>query len=159
MSDTESIIEQLRDQARILCANGRGGEYLDEAADEIERLLSINTNLERQLAESQNRENETIDLRIGTERKLYIAETALSDEKSRLEDNRLENLRLLAELRETNHCLRVIADNDCENEAAARKAAGPWDRSDTYGVDPLVDIIERLRAEITRWINSKEDEI
>ena len=34
----EGIVGRLREQANILAANTGGGEYLDEAADEIERL-------------------------------------------------------------------------------------------------------------------------
>ena len=43
---------------------------------------------------------------------------------------------------------QAIIVADCENEAAARKAAGHWDRSNTYGVESLADIIERLVATI-----------
>ena len=34
----QGIVGRLREQAAILAANTGGGEYLDEAADEIERL-------------------------------------------------------------------------------------------------------------------------
>lgn len=35
---TKNIVDVLREQANILSANGRGGEYLDHAADKIEEL-------------------------------------------------------------------------------------------------------------------------
>ena len=46
--------------------------------------------------------------------------------------------------------LRKIIENDSDNEADARKAAGPWDKSDSYGVESLADIIDRLVKEVTR---------
>lgn len=45
--------------------------------------------------------------------------------------------------------LREIIENDSDNEADARKAAGSWDRSSPEGVEPLADIIERLILRMT----------
>lgn len=50
------IVDQLREHAKILCANGMSGEYLDVAADEIERLRdAVNVALGH-LAERKKRE-------------------------------------------------------------------------------------------------------
>lgn len=57
--------------------------------------------------------------------------------------------RRIAELEHQLAEAQAIIENDCENEAAARKAAGPWDRSSPEGVEPLADIIERLILRMT----------
>lgn len=66
------IVEQLREQAKILNANTGGGEYLDDAAEEIELLRIKADHLERELAEyvsaSQRLAVERAELRRDVER-------------------------------------------------------------------------------------------
>lgn len=92
---------------------------------------------------------------VSLERELADTRYRLADANGWLEHYTKGDPSVWKALKEENANLKKVIENDTENEEAVRKVAAAWDKTDSYGQYPLVDIVKDIIGELA---TAKEDQ-